>query len=104
MPAEIRAFVQQVMKISPPSTDIGHGVIPSLSGMVNSGSDNAQQLQRAVAAFAHAYSGQQSDPDLVRRRAEVVEGLLMASVTLGTITESDAVTLIDELHDLIVTT
>ncbi len=102
----VKVFVQRVLQLSSPSTDIGGSVIPSLSGAVSARTEIVQQLHRDVIACAQSFNSQNNNagrPEYhttVQLAADQVEASLMAAITLNVLDEAAGTELIDELHDL----
>ena len=101
MNTELKPFVQEIMRIAAPSTDIGSAVIPSLSGTITAGSDTIQNLHMKTMEFAQAYKDPSTDKTELQSRAKVVEGALMTAVTLGVLDGSRGGQLIDKLQALL---
>lgn len=98
---QLKRFVQQVLRVSTPTTDIGGAVIPALSGTVSAGADMAYRLHLAAMNFARDYKDQSVDDGQVRDQARKVEAAAMAAVTLGVLLEADGIRLIDDLQALV---
>lgn len=98
---QLKRFVQRVLLVAAPTTDIGNAVIPSLSGMSNAGSEMAQKLHLEVMNFARDYKDWSVANERLREQARKVEASIMAAVTLGVLSEHDGVSLIDEMQALV---
>lgn len=101
MSAELKTFVQRVIRIAAPKTDIGGAVIPSLSGVVTAGSDSVHTLQMRTMEFAQAYKDGSCTVADLQHKAKAVEGSLMTAVTLGAVDGKDGTQLIDDLQALL---
>lgn len=101
MTAELKPFVQKIIRLASPTTDIGNAVIPSLSGTQTAGTQTIQQLHLRVMEFAQAYKDPSTASVEVQSRAKAVEGSLMTAVTLGAIEGRKGSQLIDELQALL---
>lgn len=101
MSAELKSFVQRVLRVASPVADVGGAMLPPFSGVNNAGGDTVQRLHVAVIEFARSHHDPHPDPALVAERARVVEGLLMACVTLGAMPDHEAVRLLDDLQGLL---
>ncbi len=100
---QLKTFVQRVLRLASPSTDIGGSVIPSLSGANSGGSSTIQELHRAVIDFGRAYNADHASVSgaAFQDIANDVEGSLMTAITLGVLNERDGAELIDGLHSLV---
>lgn len=101
MNTELKPFVQEIIRIAAPSTDIGGAVIPSLSGTITAGSDTIQGLHLKTMEFAQAYKDPSTGEEELQSRAKAVEGSLMTAVTLGVLDGGRGSQLIDKLQALL---
>ncbi len=99
----LKAFVQRILRLASPSTDIGGSVIPSLAGANSGGAHTIQELHRAAVGFGRAYNAKTASVSstALQDATNDVEGSLMTAITLGVLSERDGTELIDELHGLV---
>lgn len=100
MSERLKHFVRRVLALDTVGTDVGSRLPLGVSGAASAGSDTLQRLHLAAIGFAREYKDG-GDPAAMALRAKEVEGLLMASVTLGALPEHEGVGLLDELHSLL---
>lgn len=107
MSAQLKQFVEHILRITPQYIDIFGNGVPGMTGRsaataaaANAGTDTTQQLHHAVLEFARAYNDPASDDGALAAQAADIEGLLMVAVTLGVLAAKDADQRADELHDL----
>jgi hypothetical protein len=101
MSEQLKHFVRRVLALDSAYDDIGARLPLGISGATSAGSDTLQRLHLAAISFAREYKDGDSSVESLAKRAKEVEGLLMASVTLGALTEGDGVRLLDELQALL---
>ena len=100
MSERLKHFVRRVLALDMAGNDVGARLPLGVSGASLAGNDTLQRLHLAAISFAHTYKAD-GDVTVLAQRAKEVEGLLMASVTLGVLPEREGVRLLDELQSLL---